>query len=103
MNIVGNKGGVAYSFQLKNRLFNFIAAHLRHGQSKEAERDQMAQQLVSQMKMQELQTHIPGLESDAIADFCFFFGDLNYRLNTNYASLNNTNIQNAIPMIPKFD
>lgn len=103
MNIVGNKGGVAYSFQLKNRLFNFIAVHLRHGQSKEAERDQMAQQLVSQMKMQELQTHIPGLESDAIADFCFFFGDLNYRLNTNYASLNNTNIQNAIPMIPKFD
>ena len=103
MNIVGNKGGVAYSFQLKNRLFNFIAVHLRHGQSKEAERDQMAQQLVSQMKMQELQTHIPGLESDAIADFCFFLGDLNYRLNTNYASLNNTNIQNAIPMIPKFD
>ena len=47
--------------------------------------------------------HIPGLESDAIADFCFFFGDLNYRLNTNYASLNNTNIQNAITMIPKFD
>lgn len=39
MNIVGNKGGVAYSFQLKNRLFNFIACHLRHGQSKEAERD----------------------------------------------------------------
>ena len=31
MNIVGNKGGVAYSFLLKNRLFNFIATHLRHG------------------------------------------------------------------------
>lgn len=63
----------------------------------------MAQQLVSEMKMQELQTLIPGLESDAIADFSFFFGDLNYRLNTNFASLNNTNIQTAIAMIPQSD
>jgi hypothetical protein len=52
------------------------------------------------MKMQDLQMHIPGIESDAIADFSFFFGDLNYRLNTNYANLNNTNIQTAISMIP---
>ena len=37
--VVGNKGGIAYSFTLKNRLFNFIAVHLRHGQSKEGERD----------------------------------------------------------------
>ena len=29
--IIGNKGGVAYSFTLKGRLFNFIATHLRHG------------------------------------------------------------------------
>ena len=36
---VGNKGGIAYSFTIKNRLFNFIACHLRHGQAKEAERN----------------------------------------------------------------
>lgn len=29
--MVGNKGAVAYSFKIKNRLFNFIACHLRHG------------------------------------------------------------------------
>ena len=28
---IGNKGGVAYSFMLHNRMFNFIATHLRHG------------------------------------------------------------------------
>jgi len=39
MGVVGNKGAIAYSFTLKNRLFNFIAVHLRHGQAKEAERN----------------------------------------------------------------
>ena len=29
--VIGNKGAVAYSFRLKNRHFNFIAVHLRHG------------------------------------------------------------------------
>ena len=28
---IGNKGGVAYSFMLQNRMFNFVATHLRHG------------------------------------------------------------------------
>lgn len=53
--MVGNKGGVAYSFRLKNRLFNFINTHLRHGQNKQDERNQMAQQLLSEIKMQEIQ------------------------------------------------
>jgi hypothetical protein len=33
MGVVGNKGCVAYSFKLKNRLFNVIGTHLRHGQN----------------------------------------------------------------------
>lgn len=31
MNIVGNKGTVAYSFVLRDRTFNFINVHLKHG------------------------------------------------------------------------
>lgn len=51
---VGNKGGIAYSLKIKNRLFNFIACHLRHGQDKVLERNKMAQELITEMKMQEL-------------------------------------------------
>ena len=30
-NVIGNKGGLALNFTYKNRAFNFIATHLRHG------------------------------------------------------------------------
>lgn len=55
------------------------------------------------MKMQEMQNQIPGVESDTIAEFSFFFGDLNYRLNSRFAELNNKNIIEAIKMIPTHD
>ena len=29
--MIGNKGCIAYNFTLKNRHFNIIATHLRHG------------------------------------------------------------------------
>lgn len=29
--MIGNKGGVAQTFMVQNRLFNFIAVHLKHG------------------------------------------------------------------------
>ena len=32
-NVIGNKGGLSIHFILKNRSFNFIATHLRHGQN----------------------------------------------------------------------
>ena len=50
---IGNKGGVAYSFMLQNRMFTFIATHLRHGQKREADRNEMASQLIQEMKMQQ--------------------------------------------------
>ena len=53
--------------------------------------------------MQELQKAIPGIESDTIADFSFFFGDMNYRLNTKFSKLNNSNIQQALTLIPTHD
>lgn len=31
MGLIGNKGAVAYSFILRNRVFNFIGVHLKHG------------------------------------------------------------------------
>jgi len=31
LNLIGNKGVVAYSFVLRERIFNFIGCHLRHG------------------------------------------------------------------------
>jgi len=44
------------------------------------------------MKMQELQFKMPGLASDQLADYCFFLGDLNYRLKSSFKELNNTNV-----------
>ena len=101
---IGNKGGVAYSFMLQNRMFNFIATHLRHGQNRQDERNEMASQLVQEMKMQQLQSTIVGLESDFLGDINFFLGDVNYRLNTTYDYLNNDNVRNqAISMISTHD
>ena len=39
------------------------------------------------------------MESDQIADFAFFLGDLNYRLNTTFAELNNQNTLEALQMV----
>ena len=49
--MIGNKGAIAYNFTLKNRHFNVIATHLRHGQNAVAERDQMASELVSELRL----------------------------------------------------
>ena len=51
-----------------------------------------------------LQDRNPGLESDQVADYCFYIGDLNYRLKTTFTYLNNTNVRDAaIQMIPTED
>ena len=51
-----------------------------------------------------LQDRIPGLDSDQVADYCFYIGDLNYRLKTTFTELNNSNVRDAaIPMIPTGD
>ena len=51
-----------------------------------------------------LQDRIPGLDSDQLADYCFYLGDLNYRLKTTFTELNNSNVREAaIPMIPTGD
>ena len=56
------------------------------------------------MKLQQFQQNIGGLELDQIAEFAFFLGDLNYRLETTFADLNNTNVkEEAIAVVPKKD
>lgn len=98
-NFLGNKGGVAKSFMIRNRLFSFIAVHLKHGQNKSDARNEMASQLMREMQLTNLQSQIGGLEIDQIADFSIFMGDLNYRLNTTFEDLNNSNTLEALEMV----
>ena len=103
-NVIGNKGGLALNFTLKNRNFNFIATHLRHGQNNEDKRNEMASELTNEFKLSAIQRSIPGLESDHFSDFCIFMGDLNYRMNTTYKEFNNTNVaKDAVRMIRDID
>ena len=103
-NVIGNKGGISIHFILKNRSFNFIATHLRHGQNNQDKRDQMASELVSEFKMAAIQKVIPDLEADQFSDFCIFMGDMNYRMNTTFAEFNNSNVAtDAVGMIPTHD
>ena len=101
---VGNKGGLGYSFNFRNRIFNFIGCHLQHKMDKQAKRNQMSRDLIAEIKMQQVQTKVNGLESDVVGDFCFYFGDMNYRLKTTFQALDNSNVQQqAVGMIETHD
>ena len=64
----------------------------------------MSRQIVDKFEVTGLQDRIPGLDSDQLADYCFYLGDLNYRLKTTFTELNNSNVREAaIPMIPTGD
>lgn len=51
LNLIGNKGSVAYSFVLRGRIFNFMGCHLRHGQKKFELRNKMASELIREFKL----------------------------------------------------
>lgn len=102
--VVGNKGGLCYSFSLFDRLFNIFGTHLQHKREKQEKRNYMSREVVNQVKIQQIQEMVPGLEADQLGDFNFFVGDLNYRLKTYYTDLNDTNVKkDAIAMIPTHD
>ena len=82
----GNKGGVAYSFYLRNRVFNFFGLHLKHGQENADVRDVKMAELLRDIKLQP--KIYKELESDSVADYCYVMGDMNYRLNSTYTKLN---------------
>lgn len=52
LNLIGNKGSVAYSFVIRDRIFNFMGCHLRHGQKKFELRNKMASELIREFKLQ---------------------------------------------------
>lgn len=97
----GNKGGVAYSFNLRDRYFNFICCHLIHKIHKYQLRNLMISELVQQMQLMNLQKTgvLPGVQSDFISDFSFILGDLNYRLETTFAQLNSSNVEAEVPKL----
>ena len=97
--ILGNKGGIAASFTLYNRLFNIVATHLSAKPGKIKERNDMSSALINEFKLQEFQSEIGGLECDILAEFSFFMGDLNYRLETDYNQLMAKGKEHALEMV----
>ena len=63
----------------------------------------MASELINELRLQNLQNAIPGLECDQISDISIFMGDLNYRMNTTYSKFNNSNIRTALEIFPTHD
>lgn len=79
--LIGNKGCVAYQFQLRDRVLNFICCHLKHGQDNSEKRIKESQQIIRDVFQPK------GPECDSTADLTIFFGDLNYRTNATFEQL----------------
>ena len=82
----GNKGGVSYSFCLRDRVFNFFGLHLKHGQDNADVRDEKMAELLRDINLQP--KIYKELDSDSAADFTYVMGDMNYRLNSTFTKLN---------------
>ena len=75
MGFVGNKGCELISFRVMGYLFVFVNCHLAPKVFKILERNKMAQQFVSCIKIDEKFATF-----DVLADYIFWFGDMNYRV-----------------------
>ena len=91
--MVGNKGAVSYSFLLRQRVFNFIGCHLKHGAENCDKRNKMIAELLRELKLQP--TQYKNLDLDSTGDLNVIFGDLNYRIESTFAHLSK-NIQESI-------
>ena len=78
LGIVGNKGGIQVSFSLYNKKFNFISGHLVHGQNTVDGRNEMMSGFMQTFKNEN------GIDLDFICDYNFIFGDLNYRMDSDF-------------------
>ena len=85
LGMVGNKGGIQVSFSVYNHVFNFVGGHLRHGQGAVDARNEMISNMMKTFKSKNESTH--NIDCDVLADYSFIFGDLNYRMNTDFTSL----------------
>lgn len=90
--VIGNKGGLVISFKLMGYQLTFVNCHLAPKPYKVLERNNHAKALVKCMKVGEKY-----LDFDVGADFLFWQGDLNYRIDYNYEEvireINNNNVQ----------
>ena len=77
----GWKGGVMIQFSLYDTVFSFTNTHLESGQNASNSRITMAKDVLREIGLHSEQEMI---EPDAVADFAFFLGDLNFRLNSTY-------------------
>jgi len=85
LGMVGNKGACQCTFTLYNKVFNFVSGHLRHGQNAVDARNEMMSNIMKTFRCKE--EVFNGLDSDVLADYTWIFGDLNYRMNSNFQDL----------------
>ena len=81
----GNKGGIQLHFNLGGKHFNFIGCHLVHGQFNRLKRDDMMEEIIRCMKIERQE-----LDPDILADYNFILGDLNYRMESTYEQMIDT-------------
>eukprot|EP01080_Neovahlkampfia_damariscottae_P003348 gene3348-5895_t len=73
---LGNKGCISYRFDLYGNSFCFINTHFESGKSKIEERNENFNQIMKEKKFFQNEKLNP-----VDHDFCYFYGDFNYRLN----------------------
>ena len=95
----GWKGGVMIQFSLYDTIFSFINTHLESGQKVTQSRMNMARDVLREIGLFSEQDMI---EPDAVSDFSFFLGDLNFRLNSTYRQ-HAANLANSAQLISSLD
>lgn len=78
----GNKGCCAYSFALRDRIFNFIGLHLKHGAENAEVRNQKMAEIIRDVNLQ--YEVYQDLDCDVFSEFTYVLGDMNYRINSTY-------------------
>ena len=63
----------------------------------------MASEIVNELRLQHIQSTLPGLECDQTSSVCIFMGDMNYRMNTFFSQFNNINIDKAPRLFKTLD
>lgn len=83
-NIVGNKGGVAISLFFNETSLCFVNSHLAAHQHRVEDRNQNYKQIVQNLRVGNFHSHEPPLDIHTSFDYLFWFGDLNYRLDSGF-------------------
>ena len=95
----GWKGAVMIRFCLHDTSFSFINSHLESGQTKTLARMNMARDVLREIGLFKEDEMI---ETDSAADFNFFFGDMNFRINSTYTKFM-PNIEHASQLVNQMD